>query len=309
MDVFRSSEDGYKDLIKIFTKLREQIWIPYQVAVEYHKNLNKTIEDQYKKYDKPLDLLNKFEESVKKTREHPFIEYEDEINILRKRLNEGKEKLKNLILKNTKADEISKILGKNIGDKFTEKELLKLYKDAAGRYKDNIPPGFEDENKSTKNKYGDFLIWKELLNKSKKEKKNIIFVTNDIKCDWFVSYINNTKIPHPLLKKEFKEFTTKDIYIYSLDDFLKEVNKRKNTEVKKETITEIKNRMHNYITIINKIKELNKIESNIHKIDPNKELLLKIQQIHDKFPLIWEKISNINLNKIKEFDNTQDAEE
>lgn len=277
LDVFRSSEDGYKELIKIFTKLKEQIWIPYQVAMEYHKNLNKTIRDQYKKYDKPLEYLRNFEESVRKTREHPFIEYEKEINVLRKRLNEGKEKLKNLISKNTKADEISKILGKNIGDKFTEDELSKLYKEADDRYRDNIPPGFEDENKSTKNKYGDFIIWKELLEKSKTDKKNIIFVTNDTKCDWFVSYIEDSKMPHPFLKKEFREITQNDIYIYTLDNFLKELNKRKQTDIKGETIDEIKNRRNDYLKlfkIINEQKSLNDlVKYNIHNLP-----LLKIRE-------------------------------
>ena len=227
------------------------------MASEYHKNLNKVIEEQYEKYDKPLSYLKSFEECVNKTREHPFIEYKVEINILRNRLREGKEKLKKLISSNTKADEISNILGKCIGSKFTEEELRKLYKEADDRYKDNIPPGFKDDTKSNKNKYGDFIIWKELITKSKTEQKDIIFVTNDIKCDWFVSYINDSKIPHPQLKREFRESTKKDIYIYTLDDFLGETKLRNLIAVKEETIEEIKNRRKDYINIVNKIQDNN----------------------------------------------------
>lgn len=254
LDAFRSSEDGYKDLIKTFRILKKNIWIPYQIAKEYHQNLNKTIEEQYKKYDKPLDLLTKFEESVSKRREHPFIEYKNEVEILRNRLTEGKERLKKLISNNTKANEIADIFKDNIGAEPSEKRLNELYKEGEKRYKDNIPPGFEDNDKSNKNKYGDFIIWEDLIKKSQEDKRHIIFVTNDIKCDWFVSYISDSKIPHPILKKEFHERTTMEIYMYTLDDFLKEINQRKNGSVKEDTISEIENRREDYINIVNKIQ-------------------------------------------------------
>lgn len=318
LDAFRSSEETYKELIRTFKILKDKIWIPYQVASEYHKNLNKVIEEQYEKYDKPLKYLNSFEECVNKTREHPFIEYEVEINILKNRLKDGKEKLKKLISDNTKAYEISNILGKCIGSKFAEDELRKLYKEADDRYKNDIPPGFKDDTKSNKNKYGDFIIWKELIKKSKTDKKDIIFVTNDIKRDWFVSYINDSKIPHPQLKREFRENTKKDIYLYTLDDFLGETKLRNIITVKEETIEEIKNRRIDYTDILNKLRRheldiIGKFDKKIMKLKGLEKLgniqneTLKIKglsllesHLNDKLKRMRNAYNNMDLNDIEE---------
>ena len=37
LDAFRSSGETYKELIRTFKRLKDKIWIPYQVASEYHK--------------------------------------------------------------------------------------------------------------------------------------------------------------------------------------------------------------------------------------------------------------------------------
>ena len=49
------------------------------------------------------------------------------------------------------------------------------------RYEKKIPPGYKDAIKKSgildNNAYGDLIVWKEILRFSKKEKKNIIYVT------------------------------------------------------------------------------------------------------------------------------------
>ena len=78
----------------------------------------------------------------------------------------------------------------------------------------SICPGSEDKRKKNGNKYNDLYIWELLKKKSIKEKKDMIFVTSDIKPDWFENDV--AKIEYI---KEFNDETNNNIIILSLIDF------------------------------------------------------------------------------------------
>ena len=89
------------------------------------------------------------------------------------------------------------------------------------RYNKFIPPGFRDANKEdvadNTRKYGDLLIWKQLMYKALSEKKGIIFVCDDRKDDWWLEFRGKRIGPRPELIKEFKNVTENDFYMYSSD--------------------------------------------------------------------------------------------
>ena len=73
-----------------------------------------------------------------------------------------------------------------IGDKFTIQKLLEIISEGELRYKYKIPPGFEDFKKDGIDKFGDLIVWKQILELPKSmEVENIIFITNDEKDDWW----------------------------------------------------------------------------------------------------------------------------
>lgn len=86
---------------------------------------------------------------------------------------------------------------------FVQKEKSRYYKE--------IPPGFKDgKTKDGIDKYNDLILWKEVLKYCRENDKNLIFVTDDVKPDWWTG--DGTKKEfHSLLIKEFKEVTCKDI--------------------------------------------------------------------------------------------------
>lgn len=93
-----------------------------------------------------------------------------------------------------------------------EKQKLKLRFDTG-----EMCPGAEDSKKNNGNKYNDLYIWKLLQKKSKREQKDIIFVTADTaKGDWFID-----KEPRSEYLQEFREETGQEILILTLSDFWK----------------------------------------------------------------------------------------
>ena len=64
------------------------------------------------------------------------------------------------------------------------KRLVDLQKEFNERCEKLIPPGYKDVKKEN-NAIGDYLLWKEILEYAKSERKNIILVTEDKKEDWW----------------------------------------------------------------------------------------------------------------------------
>jgi hypothetical protein len=85
------------------------------------------------------------------------------------------------------------------------------------------------------------IIWKELITLTKKEKKEIIFITDDRKEDWWTIENGKTIRPREELIKEFYDLTGIRILIYNADNFLHFAKERKLvTSIKEKSITEVK---------------------------------------------------------------------
>lgn len=67
----------------------------------------------------------------------------------------------------------------------TQEEIYIWCEEGQKRYKNETPPGFMDaKNKDGVRKYSDLILWKEILRYAKSSRKDIIFVTDDVKRDW-----------------------------------------------------------------------------------------------------------------------------
>lgn len=111
-----------------------------------------------------------------------------------------------------------------VGEEISFKEMLQIAEEGELRYRNEIPPGYEDESeKEGLAKYGDLIVWKEILAYAKKKQKSVIFVCNDVKKDWYDQ--EKAKTPRFELLKEFNSVTGKKVWLYNMPDFLYFVNK------------------------------------------------------------------------------------
>lgn len=247
LDFYRLSKSTCDDLFEVLKTLEDRIWIPYQAANEYHKNIVNVVKSQIKQNDEALQALYAFKKFFDNRRSYPFLS--DSLNKRTTKLTEEletflqdqKEDLLKIIFEKSVKDEICDFFDGKVGDGFSDEQLKSYYKEAEDRYKSNIPPGFKDGEKNGDNKFGDYIIWREIISKASNENKDILFITDDVKCDWYIE-INGKKIgPHPLLLNEFKKETNHEIYMYPLDSFLNYAKERK-IKVKGKTIEEVKER-------------------------------------------------------------------
>ena len=105
----------------------------------------------------------------------------------------------------------------------TQSEIYYWCEDGEKRYKNEVPPGFKDaKNKDGVRKYSDLILWKEILAFTTREKRNVFFVTDDVKADWW-EIVDGKRVFHHALTEEFEKTGCK-IWAYTPNDFYKEVS-------------------------------------------------------------------------------------
>ncbi|WP_438301904.1 PIN-like domain-containing protein [Pseudomonas sp. NMS19W] len=88
--------------------------------------------------------------------------------------------------------------------------------------------------------YGDYVVWLQMIAKSKVSKNSIIFITGDVKEDWWLSSQGKTVGPLPSLIHEFEAETGSAFYMYTPHKFLEMANKYLEQEVSQNAVNEIK---------------------------------------------------------------------
>lgn len=246
LDLFRLSERSTTRLLEIMEAQKERIWLPYQVAEEYHRNLNATICGQAKRCQEIIDLQNRLLELLRTKKYQSFLgdipqEVSPHLEELGDKLKGKKIEIQELLHCNKTKERIAEIFHGKIGKQANLEDKEKWCKDAEERYKKKIPPGFSDTKKDAPECYGDYLVWRELIEYAKESRKPILFVSGDTKEDWVCKANGQYIGPHPDLCYEFKDETSgQSYYSYTLDGFLKEysqiIEKTTNTPEDHEAI-------------------------------------------------------------------------
>lgn len=235
-------------MMGILNKFADRTWIPAQVLYEYMKNREKMIMNPCEEhYQNPkavinsglIDSFDTYLMDFENEDFHPNMSTEalDKLKAFRDELNNILKEVKKIIKKEhskqidriTKIKEDDKILDaiNNLshGNPFMVSDVLEIIKEGELRYRNTIPPGYMDSgDKKGTQIYGDLIIWKEVLLYAKDNKKDIIFVCDDVKEDWYIADEKKKLFtPRHELLKEFHDVTGKECWIYPLRFFIEKL--------------------------------------------------------------------------------------
>ncbi|ENK4563977.1 DUF4935 domain-containing protein [Yersinia enterocolitica] len=285
LSLYRYSESTRDEFISVINEVKDRVLLPYFVGTEFFNNRTKVISEQCKAYDETKKKLQEIKLSLDNKRSHPFIS-EDTSNTFAAALEKVIAELESnnkshdsQITNDTILDAVSEIFDGKVSENYFSDTLDEIIKKGEERYKNKVPPGYEDAGKATKSvelplsqkvaPYGDLIIWLQLIEYAKNKSEDVIFITDDTKEDWYESARGKIIGPRYELVEEFEKETGKNIHIYQSDKFLSEISSLLQKAVSRETVEEvreikegsIKNRLnHNNSTLIWK----NDIINNIH---------------------------------------------
>ena len=241
LNLYRYSRPTVDNYFSVLTKLKEEnrIWIPYHVALEFYENRINVISEQNKSYQEILKTISKFKtDFFDKYKTHPFLNFEEifssldknVISEIEKNIKETEKLQPNWIEQDEILDKINFIFQDNVGEILTEQRINEIKVEGKQRYENKIPPGYRDSKKPDEKKFGDLIIWFEIIEKAIESKKNIILVSADTKEDWWLEKDGQKIMPLPSLKKEIYEKAGVEFHIYTPASFL-EFSTIKNQEM------------------------------------------------------------------------------
>ena len=245
LGLYRISPTLSANFFELALKLEKRVFVTYHASLEFHKNRFNAIVDNYSALNKLEKEIDSFESSIKESKFQNYLS-DDAKNTIEKELKEKRTKINERIKyyetlekKDIIYERLTNLLDKKVETAFTKEEIETINKEGKQRYQELIPPGYKDDAKTNGNKFGDLIIWKELLRKAKSANKGIIFITDDQKEDWLWIQKDRKKIgPRPELVEEMKIEANVDFAICSLQNFIISASKTLGVSVDPNKINE-----------------------------------------------------------------------
>lgn len=252
--VYKRSDDARDALYKIIQELGERLWIPFQVVHELLDNRASIAHTQAGLYSAAIESLQSVLEGFDSAIRHPFLpkDLHDEFVLVSSKVIAELESKRDFhdgrITNDDVKSSLAEMLVGKVGSPYTDEQLRNIIKEGEARYANKIPPGFEDINKHKGSsifsdvckRYGDLIIWKQVIEHAKALSKPVIFVTGEQKDDWWNRHGGKTIGPLPALINEFYSEVGQDFYLYSHHQFLDLANKYLKQTTSPEVIDEVR---------------------------------------------------------------------
>ena len=270
LNFYRLPTVARDEVFSVLESLRDRLWIPHQVALEFHRKRLTVIATERKTM---ADALTSASELVKAV--------SDKVNALQiekrglgiepaaliSELNQANHQLVEAVktahtsqldvsASDPVRERLDELLKGRVGvGPSNQIELEALCLDGENRYLENIPPGFKDADKDRnpkeatfmfdqikyQRKFGDLILWRQLLLHVKEAGiKNVVLVTEDRKDDWWWREQGKTIGPHPELVREIRRNGNVDLFwMYSSVQFVEHANQYYSKQVSVESVAEI----------------------------------------------------------------------
>ena len=329
LNLYRYSNATRKTILGLIEKFQDKIWLPHQSALEYNRNRYEVIADQEKAYKEFTEKISQIQKDLQSSSKPPFLSksVHKDLNKVFEKVNsevaDSITKYCDYLKEDPIYENLSKLFKLRITEPYTDDELKGIFKEGEERFKSKTPPGFEDEkNKEGNRKYGDLILWKQVIDKAKKEQTPVIFITDERKKDWWWKIKDGRNMgPRQELTEEMKCVANVDFHMYSSERFLsygQEFFKEQVSQTALEEIKTMKKAEMEHIRKINRLNDLNfkkeyrakdefsflrhkrrELKERIYKINHQQESL---QQDAFENMEVQEHIHNLSIQK-EEFSN------
>lgn len=226
LNIYRYSKETSDKTLYLLNKIKDRLIFSYYVAFEFTKNRKKVESasiEEYKKYQSKIE--SKYEEIINELKNISNNKLAKKDKLIESIIKNKEKVLQNFdisidkkmeVFKSGLEEEICQLFEGKIIDKYSNIEFESIKAEGIRRQKNQIPPGYKDEEKGEN---GDYYIFKQLIDYSKNNDIDIIFVTDDVKEDMF-QIIRGIKSPRPELLNEFNKETKHKLIIMTVQEFL-----------------------------------------------------------------------------------------
>ncbi|MBQ4851929.1 PIN-like domain-containing protein [Pseudoalteromonas sp. MMG012] len=258
LNLYRYEKKIVNDILLQIKSLKRNkffdIWLPHQVALEFNlqrKQTFKTQEKAFQEFSKEFKTFSKKLDGLAKVggKNSELSPLKKELGVHLDRIsnviNKHQQKERNVRLEDKVIEQVFEIFEGLVGEHYSFEQMKRIEQEGEYRYSHNIPPGFDDGGKSVsysymgtkiESKYGDLILWNQLIDRAISSKNTLILVTGDEKSDWKSKEFDRV---HPELINEFKLKTGQDFYSLTLPNFERHFKPRLKRKLSDATTNEI----------------------------------------------------------------------
>ncbi|NTF92616.1 PIN-like domain-containing protein [Rhizobium rhizogenes] len=265
LNLYRYPNKAKEQTIATLGKLKERLWIPYHVALEFQRNRLNVIHQQNSEFEVVLRKIDGFYTGIKSldelTERHYLINPTSFIKSIGEVVSNFRDELGELKQKQAQVNEddairaeIDNLLDGKVGEEPSREAVAAWQESGKKRHSSKIPPGYMDADKEKDQPiysyggieyhkvYGDLIIWNQIIDHCKSNNiESLIFVTDDNKEDWWEKVGGKTIGPRPELVEEIKRLAgVTHFHMYRPDNFLTSANEHIGADITEETIDQVR---------------------------------------------------------------------
>ncbi|MEU3418628.1 PIN domain-containing protein [Streptomyces murinus] len=259
LHLYRMNASARGEYLNVLEKVANRIWIPRQVADEFHRNRLSSVDVHIRalreKSSAVMDAANTLQSALRDfARLHSLAggasayvaPFNDSIGQIKRAVQSNVDEFdlspERLISDDPILRRIAVIFDSRVGAGVPPERRQEVEQEAERRGKEKIPPGYKDVAKKGEEGYGDYFIWQEILDQAQATKKPILFVSTDVKEDWVRTQCGLTVGPRPELVEEMRRIAGVQYFHITLASFLARASGVLDVPVSQETIDQVKER-------------------------------------------------------------------
>ncbi|MFJ1652039.1 PIN-like domain-containing protein [Streptomyces sp. NPDC088337] len=254
LSLYRMDKSARIEYFNVLNALAARVWIPRQVADEFHRNRISSL-------DTHLNALRKKSEAVEKSigdlrgslrdfaklRSLAGPQFTDYMRPFDEALAGIESRIAGdlsnfdltaggLASHDPVLEELSILLDGKVGENLAEAKKEELRAEARRRGEEESPPGYKDFKSKGDAGLGDCLIWLQMVEHATTSKRPILFVSTDVKEDWIRHQCGLTIGPRPELLEEMRSSAGVDYHHVTLSELLSLAGQALEVAVSQNTI-------------------------------------------------------------------------
>lgn len=254
LDLYRYNTGTREDIIKAIGYFGDRVWISAQAAREFIRNRTSVIASSDKTFsdaDSTIADLRKSSAAARdKLRGYRLVPREglDEmsaqidaaIDSAAEKINSARAAHPDYLHSDPLLDWIMTTFDGRVGEEPSAEEWQEIRKSGEARRQARIPPGYEDGDKDGDQKYGDYLLWRQIVEHARATQAPMILVTSERKEDWWERKSGKLIGPRTELMEEAANAAGQRILIYQTDRFLQHALTKIGTQVDASSVDDIR---------------------------------------------------------------------
>ncbi|TDW65632.1 hypothetical protein EV653_5643 [Kribbella pratensis] len=198
LDLYKFSPTAREQYLDVLTQVKDQLFVPHQVALEFHRNRIGTVKKHLAELDKNHEevrrLAKQLEDSINRIGKRNL--QTDQLRAAQSSIQSIESLSKSVIdsyapIPRDMGHGIDEVLARlielldgHVGNQPTPETLAADQEEGRRRFAEKIAPGFADTDKDH-GINGDYLLWAEIKRACAANPRPVLLVTNDVtKGDW-----------------------------------------------------------------------------------------------------------------------------